>query len=529
MNGIMGEEARGEKARIDLSIIVCAYNMGRELPRTLYSLSPSYQRNLESLNYEVVVLDNGSTPAIDQSALQEFLPGVRVVRPEVISISPAAAINTLAGQLQGRAIGLWIDGARIASPGLVHLAMEAWRTDPAKIIGTLAFHLGRDVQMRSVFEGYTPAVEDDLLASVDWRKDGYSLFDIAVLAGSSISGWFGCINESNGVFMDRSLWDELGGLDPRFAAPGGGFVNLDFWERAVQASGGSPWMILGEGTFHQVHGGAATNGTANDRTQMQNEYAALHGRPFRSPFYTAHYVGTLDAARFKAGNAVPVDLHRNVHAVRGRHFRVDLPAATLDSIQRGTLRTRYKGLRLAKNPFDLALYTSLLDSLRPATIIEVGTSEGGSAVWLADQCRALGLDTTQILTIDLSPPDLDLPNITCFSGNADAPEATFPGSAIATAPHPWLVIEDSAHTFEATLKVLDFFDPQLVSGDMIVVEDGVVADIEGPHYRAFEDGPNRAVAEFLKHTGDRYRIDEDLCDFYGHNLTYAPNAWLLRT
>lgn len=521
-------DAIREEAQIDLSIIVCAYNMSRELPRTLYSLSRAYQRNLEGLKYEVVVLDNGSTPAIDRSELQEFLPGVRVVRPEAISISPAAAINTLASQLQGKTIGLWIDGARIATPGLLHLAMEAWRTDPGKIIGTLAFHLGRDVQMRSVFEGYNASVEDDLLASVNWQEDGYSLFDIAVLAGSSVSGWFGCIQESNGIFMDRSVWEKLGGLDQRFATPGGGFVNLDYWERAVRASDGHPWIILGEGTFHQVHGGVATNGTAEDRNQMQHEYAAIHGRPFMASSYTAHYVGTLDAARFKAGCAVPVDLHRKVHSVRGRHFRVDLPAAAINGIQQGTLRTRYKGLRLAKNPFDLALYTSLLSSLRPATIIEVGTSEGGSAVWLTDQCRALGLDTTQILTIDLAPPDLDLPNIACFSGNADAPAATFPRSAIAASPHPWLVIEDSAHTFEATLKVLDFFDERLVSGDMIVVEDGVVADIEGEQYRDFEDGPNRAVAEFLARTGDRYRIDEALCDFYGHNLTYAPNAWLLR-
>ena len=64
---------------------------------------------------------------------------------------------------------------------------------------------------------------------------------------------------------------------------------------------------------------------------------------------------------------------------------------------------------------------------------------------------------------------------------------------------------------------------------MLVVEDGVVADLEGELYRRLDDGPNRAVAEFLDRTGDRYRIDEDLCDFYGRNVTYAPNAWLHRT
>ncbi|WP_311266862.1 CmcI family methyltransferase [Sphingobium sp. WCS2017Hpa-17] len=518
-----------DKDAVDLSIIVCAFNMGRELPRTLYSLSPAYQRHVDGLAYEVIVLDNGSTPAVDERALQDIFPGVRVVRPDVISISPAAAINALADQLRGRLIGLWIDGARIATPGIIHHAMEAWRTDPAKVIGTLAFHLGRDVQMRSVFEGYDAAAEDALLHSINWRQDGYRLFDISVLAGSSANGWFGCISESNGLFLDRALWQELGGLDQRFACLGGGFVNLDFWERAIQASGGSPWMILGEGTFHQVHGGAATNGTADDRTVMRDEYTALHGRPFVRPSYSARYVGALDAKRFKAGHSEPVEKYRKAHMVRGRQFRMDLPQATIAGIQKGTLRTRYKGLRLAKNPFDLALYANALGSVRPATIIEVGTSEGGSAVWLADQCLALGLDDTQILTIDITPPLLDVPNITCFPGDAYAPETTFPLTAIADAPHPWLVIEDSAHTLEATLRVLDFFDARLITGDMIVVEDGVVADMDGDQYRQFKDGPNRAVAAFLGRVGDRYSIDTALCDFYGHNLTYAPNAWLHRT
>jgi cephalosporin hydroxylase len=108
------------------------------------------------------------------------------------------------------------------------------------------------------------------------------------------------------------------------------------------------------------------------------------------------------------------------------------------------------------------------------------------------------------------------------------PDATFPTEAIAAAAHPWLVIEDSAHTRDSTLAVLEYFDRHLEPGDMLVVEDGVIADLEGQVYRALDDGPNRAVAEFLECKGDRYVIDTTLCDFYGHNLTYAPNAWLRR-
>jgi hypothetical protein len=114
----------------------------------------------------------------------------------------------------------------LASPGIVRYAVEAWRADPTRVIGTTAFHLGPDVQMRTVAEGYDAATEDVLLASVPWQSDGYRLFDISVLAGSSAAGWFGCVGETNGLFLDGTLWDALDGLDERFEAPGGGLVNL---------------------------------------------------------------------------------------------------------------------------------------------------------------------------------------------------------------------------------------------------------------------------------------------------------------
>ena len=115
-----------------------------------------------------------------------------------------------------------------------------------------------------------------------------------------------------------------------------------------------------------------------------------------------------------------------------------------------------------------------------------------------------------------------------MQGDANEPDSTFPIAQIIASPHPWLVVEDSAHTYESTAAVLRYFDPLLKIGDRIVIEDGVVADLPGAHYRRFEDGPNRAVDEFLAKTGSRYAIDTEICDFYGHNVTYAPNGWLIR-
>lgn len=108
----------------------------------------------------------------------------------------------------------------------------AARLDPRPVIATLEFHLGPEIQPKSVHNGYNQDVEDRLLDSVDWKGDGYRLFDISVFAGSCSRGWFRPLNESNALFLKREMWAELGGYDEHFVSPGGGFVNLDTYKRA---------------------------------------------------------------------------------------------------------------------------------------------------------------------------------------------------------------------------------------------------------------------------------------------------------
>ena len=43
-----------------LSVILIAYDMAREIPRTLQGLSRTYQHGAQELDYEVILVDNGS-------------------------------------------------------------------------------------------------------------------------------------------------------------------------------------------------------------------------------------------------------------------------------------------------------------------------------------------------------------------------------------------------------------------------------------------------------------------------------------
>ena len=48
-----------------LSVIVVRYGMQRELPRTLESLARDYQLDAADLDYEVLLVDNGSSQALE--------------------------------------------------------------------------------------------------------------------------------------------------------------------------------------------------------------------------------------------------------------------------------------------------------------------------------------------------------------------------------------------------------------------------------------------------------------------------------
>ena len=96
-------------------------------------------------------------------------------------------------------------------------------------------------------------------------------------------------------------------------------------------------------------------------------------------------------------------------------------------------------------------------------------------------------------------------------------------------PHPWRVVGDSAHTYDFTAAVLRFFATRFVPRDYMVVEDGIVRDIPGEIYRRYEDGPNRAVSEFMEARASVYEIAQGLCDLFGLNFTKNPGSYIRRS
>ena len=278
----------------ELSVIVVSFNLSRELPRTLYSLSGGFQRGVSSDRYEVLVVDNGSPDPPDPEAFRGLDLNLRFLACPDPQITPVFAINQGLRTAQGRYLAVMIDGARMLSPGLLRSAMEALRLSPRAVVGTRGRYLGPGRQSVTMRFGYNQNSEDRMLSRIDWREDGYSLFARSVFDESSGTTWFDPVYESNVVFMAREFWQELGGYDERFRLKGGGLVNLDLWKRACEFPGAMSVLLLGEASFHQFHGGVSTNNPGQNRywhTQCA-DYERIRGRSYSIPDVPIRLWGT---------------------------------------------------------------------------------------------------------------------------------------------------------------------------------------------------------------------------------------------
>jgi hypothetical protein len=295
---LIGEVCDALIARPALTVIVCFHDMRREAARTLHTLSARYQRDVAEADYRVVAVDNGSTRPLDAASVWSFGRNFDYHFWPTRSASPAAALNHFVRQARSRHVMCLIDGARMLSPGIIAHTLRALRAFPEPFVVTIGMHLGRKLQNQAILEGYDQNAEDQMLGEIDWQSNGYALFAVSTLAGSSLGGPLMLPLESNCFALRRETFLEIGGFDERFQSPGGGLVNLDFFKRALTGGTLSPVLLVGEATFHQLHGGVATNVPPAEHPwpEFAAEYRAIRGEEYAepdrerlSPFLLGHF------------------------------------------------------------------------------------------------------------------------------------------------------------------------------------------------------------------------------------------------
>lgn len=286
-----------------LSIVVMIYKMREQAKKTLYSLSAAYQRGVSADDYEVIVMENPSSSMLTADEVAVYGENFSYhAYPETLP-TPVNAMNYGASIARGRMIAVMIDGARMVSPGVANYILAAERLSEHAVIAVPGYHLGKKVQQEAMLEGYDEAYEQTLLDSIQWPADGYRLFEICCLSGTSAGGYFKPLGESNVLAMPKHLWNKLGGFDTGFTETGGGQCNLDLHKRAAELEESVLVTLIGEGSFHQFHGGITTGTKGEERLKaMQdhfNQYAELRGQAYTPPLKRSIFLGALPDCALK--------------------------------------------------------------------------------------------------------------------------------------------------------------------------------------------------------------------------------------
>jgi hypothetical protein len=286
-----------------ISFVVIVYKMPEQAKKTILSLSTGYQCGVSADDYEIIVVENKSDRLLGESAATAYSNNVRYFLRDEKLPTPVFAINFGASQARGTHIAVIIDGARMCSPGVVSYMLAAAVLSPSVVIAVPGYHLGPELQQLSISKGYSEAVEAKLLDSIEWPTNGYRLFEIACLSGTCSGGFFKPIGESNCIATSREVFDKLGGYDVNFTETGGGQVNLDFYKRAVELPETHIIILLGEGSFHQIHGGVTTGSKGPERDEAMRahfaQYGTLRGAAYSPPEKRPIFLGAVPDAALK--------------------------------------------------------------------------------------------------------------------------------------------------------------------------------------------------------------------------------------
>lgn len=286
-----------EKAGPLVSFIIVCYEMSREVPRTVLSCLKEYQSISNETEIEIIVVDNGSKNVISESVQEKWPDYVRHICVKNPNASPARAVNLGVSEAKGKYVGIIVDGARILSSGIVERVRQVDSLFPNPFITTLGYHLGDKIQQDNA--GYNAKIEDELLNSIEWPNTPSRLFDISCLSGTSKGGLLNTSAESNAFFIKREHFLNIGGYNEEFVSSGGGYVNLDFFNRAVSNSPSNFVLLTDQGSFHQVHGGVSTTYTPNNSQfrvdqakRWKDEFKAVTSRDYQRVMIDPYLFGS---------------------------------------------------------------------------------------------------------------------------------------------------------------------------------------------------------------------------------------------
>jgi cephalosporin hydroxylase len=199
------------------------------------------------------------------------------------------------------------------------------------------------------------------------------------------------------------------------------------------------------------------------------------------------------------------------------------------------------GRPIIQLPEDMIRMQEVIYRVKPDVIIETGVAHGGSLIFYASLCKAMGRGRIVGIDIEIRPDNHtaiashELASyISLIIGNSTDPEVIGQIQAMIQPDESILVILDSNHTKQHVANELVAYSPVVTPDSYIVATDGIMRDLydvpRGDHNWKL-DNPAVAAIEFAQ-SHPEFVLEQPAWPFnestLRDNLTHWPSAWLRR-
>ncbi len=201
----------------------------------------------------------------------------------------------------------------------------------------------------------------------------------------------------------------------------------------------------------------------------------------------------------------------------------------------------WMGRPVIQLPDDMIRMQEVIYRLKPDVIVETGVAHGGSLVFYASLCKAMGQGRVIGVDIEIRPhnrraiEDHELfPLITLIEGSSVSSETIEQVRSLIQPDEKVLVILDSCHTKAHVKAELEAYHPLVSIGSYAVATDGIMQSVHdvprgNPGWQ--DDHPSAAASDFAA-AHPEFVIEQPTWPFnestLTQNVTHWPGAWLRR-
>ena len=202
----------------------------------------------------------------------------------------------------------------------------------------------------------------------------------------------------------------------------------------------------------------------------------------------------------------------------------------------------WMGRPIVQLPEDMVRMQEVMYRVRPDVIIETGVAHGGSLVYYASLCRAMGKGRVIGIDIEIRPHNRKAieahelsPLITLVEGSSTAPDVVDHVKSLIEPGEMVMVVLDSNHTRGHVLDELEAYREFVTPGSYLVTTDGIMRDLHDVPRGRPEwtwDNPAAAAREFAEKHPEGFVLEQPDWPFnesvLTENVTHWPDAWLRR-